>query len=149
MPDQGPAALRLFVDSSVLCAGALSNTGASYALLSVAGVGLVDARCSPFVRDEVLGSAARKLPGILPALKLLLAETVKEGAGAPLELCDACKPYADPQDHVVLADAIHQGCSHLVTLNEKDFWPPSDRITVLRPGPLLQQLRASLLTLGR
>lgn len=149
MTDEGFPALRLFVDSSVLLTGALSSTGASHALLRVAEVKLVDARISAFVREEVLRNATRKLPGILPALSLLLAHAVSEGPTASAAEQQALKDQAQAKGLAILADAVHQGCSHLVTLNEKDFCPAADLITVLRPGPLMQLLRVTIHTMGR
>lgn len=140
---------RLFVDSSVLIAGAVSSSGASFALMRVAEVRLVEARISAIVREEVLRNAVQKLPGILPALNLFLAHSVSEGPSASATEKRELKDHAHSKDLAILADAVHQGCSHLVTLNEKDFWPPVNLITVLRPGPLMQLLRATIHTLGR
>jgi hypothetical protein len=52
--------------------------------------------------------------------------------------------YADPKDQPILASAIAQQCRYLVTLNEKDFWPPPSLILIVRPGDLLRALRVQL-----
>lgn len=52
----------------------------------------------------------------------------------------------DPKDAPILAAAIVQQCQYLVTLNEKDFWPQTRVITVLRPGRMLQEIRRRLYT---
>jgi len=53
---------------------------------------------------------------------------------------------ADPKDQAILAAALTQECRYLVTLNERDFWPPADRIAVVRPGDLLHALRDVIVT---
>ena len=53
-------------------------------------------------------------------------------------------PFADPKDVPILAAAIAQQCQYLITLNEKDFWPITSVITVLRPGSMLQEIRRRL-----
>lgn len=138
-------ALRVFFDSSVVIAGSASRSGASYVLLQLAGLGLIDGRISSQVREESLRNTARKLPAALPALSLLLREVLTEGAAQHPDIGDAWK-LADPKDRPILAAALAQECRYLVTLNEKDFWPPVDRILVLRPGELLRRLRELIST---
>jgi hypothetical protein len=40
-----------------------------------------------------------------------------------------------------LAAALGQECRYLVTLNQRDFWPPEKWVEVVRPGGLLRRLR--------
>lgn len=83
----------------------------------------------------------KKLPSALPALRILLKDALKEGPPLRQEQIDAVTPYADAKDVVILAAAIAQECNFLVTLNERDFWPPSAMIKVIRPGDLLRTIR--------
>jgi predicted nucleic acid-binding protein len=51
--------LRVFFDSSVLIAGTISSRGASYALLRLAELALIDAFISPEVRASICGSVEK------------------------------------------------------------------------------------------
>lgn len=135
---------RIFVDTSVLIAGSFSKSGASYILLQLAGLTLLDGRISPDVRTEALRNVAAKLPAALLQLRVMLKDVLTEGAPVTAEQLEIATQYADPKDQPILASAIAQQCRYLVTLNEKDFWPPPSLILVVRPGDLLRALRAQL-----
>jgi predicted nucleic acid-binding protein len=134
-------ALRVYFDTSTLIAGTFSRTGASFALLQLAGLGIVDGRISPEVRFEAERNVRAKLPGALPALRVLLREALTEGESASDDQLAAVAGWADPKDRAILAAALAQGCRFLVTLNERDFWPPPDRITIVRPATLVGSIR--------
>jgi predicted nucleic acid-binding protein len=138
---------RVFFDTSVVIAGAFSSTGASYILLQLAGLTLLDGRISPDVRTEALRNVTAKLPAALPQLRVLLNEVLKEGAPVTNEQIQAISQHADVKDQPLLASAVTQQCRYLVTLNQKDFWPPSDLILISRPGELLRMLRTHLANL--
>jgi len=132
---------RVFFDTSCLIAGAFSRNGASYILLQLAALRLLDGRISPEVRQEALRNTARKLPSALPALRVLLNEAVTEGPSATADECADVSGLADAKDVSILASAVAQRCTHLLTLNERDFWPPAETMRVMRPGPFLANLR--------
>jgi len=134
-------ALRVFFDSSCVIAGAFSRDGASNMLLQLSALGLLDGRISPEVREESVRNVTRKLPGALPALRVLLAEAPTEGPAATAEECARAAGFADAKDAPILASATAQACRYLLTLNERDFWPPPEWIQVVRPGPFLANLR--------
>lgn len=69
MADSRPP-LRVFFDTSALIAGCFSNTGASFALLQLAGLGIIDGQISDEVRIEAERNIGAKLPSALPALRL-------------------------------------------------------------------------------
>ena len=138
---------RIFFDTSVLVAGAFSRTGASYILMQLAGLTLLDGRVSPDVRTEALRNVTAKLPAALPQLRVLLNEVLIEGVAVTDEQVQAVAQYAELKDQSILASAVVQHCRYLVTLNEKDFWPPPDLILVVRPGDLLRMVRALLANL--
>jgi predicted nucleic acid-binding protein len=140
-------ALRVFFDTSAVIAGAASRRGASYVLLQLAGLGLIDGRISALVRDEAQRNVGRKLPAALPALQLLLKEVLVEGSPASAAILASVADQADPKDQAILAAALTQECRYLVTLNERDFWPPADRIAIVRPGDLLHALRDVIVTI--
>ncbi|MCX6048433.1 MAG: PIN domain-containing protein [Chloroflexi bacterium] len=133
--------LRVFFDTSVVIAGTISSRGASYILLELAGLTLIDGRVSAEVRVEAERNMTAKLPRAMPALRLLFKESLKEGPTLSQEQIDFVEFYAHPKDVVILAAAVVLECHFLVTLNEKDFWPPVTMIQVVRPGDLLRALR--------
>ena len=135
---------RVFFDSSVVIAGAFSATGASDILLQLASLTLLEGRISAEVRTEVLRNVTAKLPTALPHLRILLATALVEGPAVADEQAQVVAAYADPKDHLLLASAVAQNCRYLVTLNERDFWPPPELIGIVRPGALLQMLRTQL-----
>jgi predicted nucleic acid-binding protein len=136
--------LRIFFDSSVVIAGSFSMTGASYILLQLSNLTLIDGRISADVRMESERNVLSKLPAAAPALRVLLKEGLTEGASPTEATLKQAQPYADPKDVPILAAALVQECSHLVTLNTKHFWPPLALIAVARPGDLLKELRNRL-----
>ena len=138
---------RVFFDTSVVIAGAFSNTGASYILLQLAGLTLLDGRIPPEVRAGALRNVTAKLPSALPHLRVLLNTVLAEGATPAHDDFEAIAVYADPKDRPILAAAVSQQCRYLVTLNESDFWPPPELMTVVRPGDLLRLLRTQLAAL--
>ena len=135
---------RVFFDSSVVIAGAFSATGASYILLHLAGLTILDGRIAPVVRTEALRNVTANLPSALPHLRVLLDTALVEGPAATAEQLLAVAAHAEPEDQAILAAAVAQECRFLVTLNEADFWPPPALIAVVRPGDLLKRLRAQL-----
>jgi predicted nucleic acid-binding protein len=138
--------LRVFFDTSALIAGSASRSGASYVLLQMAGLGLVDGRISAEVREEAVRNTARKLPAALPALKLLLRDALVEGEPASQALMESVEDHAEPEDRPILAAALAQECRYLVTLNERDFHPPPGLIVIVRPGDLLRRIREVIVT---
>lgn len=141
---EGALPPRVFFDSSVVIAGAFSATGASYILLQLASLTLLEGRISAEVRAESQRNVAAKLPAALPYLRILFDSALVESAAPTDDQLRAVAVYADPKDQPILASAVAQNCRYLVTLNERDFWPPSQLIAVVRPGVLLQMLRTQL-----
>lgn len=143
-PDTVP--LKIFFDSSVLITGAFSQKGASHILLQLANLTLVDGRISEEVRIESERNVLARIPTALPLLRVLINEALTLGPPLTPEQIQEAVPFADPKDALILASAIAQQCQYLVTLNEKDFWPLTSVITVLRPGHMLQEIRRRLYT---
>jgi len=135
---------RIFFDTSVVIAGTASMKGASYILMQLAGLTLIDGRISPEVRLEAERNVALKMTAALPALRILLREALKEGPSPSEAEFNTAAAYAHPKDMIILASAVAQNCQYLVTLNEKDFWPPPAIIKIVRPGELLRAVRRQL-----
>ncbi len=134
----------IFFDTSVVIAGAFSIKGASYILMQLAGLTLIDGRISLEVRLEAERNVTLKMAAALPALHILLREALQKGPSPSEDEFNPVATYAHPKDIVILASAVAQNCQYLVTLNEKDFWPPPTIIKVVRPGELLRVVRRRL-----
>lgn len=135
---------RIFFDTSVVLAGAFSERGASNGLIKLAGLTLIEGRISPEVREEVMRNAPVKMPAALPALRSILSEYLIEGLAPSNAVLSSVRGYADAKDVPILAAAVEQRCQFLVTLNERDFWPPPTLITIIRPGDLLLAIRKQI-----
>jgi len=135
---------RVFFDTSVVIAGAFSVSGAGYILLQLAGLTLLEGRISPVVRSEALRNVTAKAPAALPHLRVLLKTVFPEDAPPAAEPVEPIAICADPKDQPILTAAVAQQCRYLVTLNERDFWPPPEMILVVRPGDLLRALHTQL-----
>ena len=77
-------------------------------------------------------------------LRVLLKTVFPEDAEPAAEPPAPVSSFADPKDQPILAAAVAQQCRYLVTLNEKDLWPPPEMILVVRPGELVRMLRSQL-----
>lgn len=126
----------------------MSRSGASYALLRLAEVNLIDARISPEVKEETIRNIRAKAPAGLAFLSVLLSEAFPEVENVSDEAIRAAAQSAHPKDILILASAIEQDCRYLVTLNERDFWPEPDLIQVIRPGELIKIMREQIDQMG-
>ena len=113
-------------------------------MLPLSSLDLLAGSISAGVRTEVLRNVTAKLPAALPHLRVLLDTALVEGPAVADAQAQAVAAYADPKDQPLLASAVAQNCRYLVTLNERDFWPPPELIGIVRPGALLQMLRTQL-----
>ena len=143
MPPTGPGKPRVFIDADVLFAGAASPSehGASLLILRMAEITLIEAVTSQQAITEAERSLAEKLPGALPAFRLLVARclrVVPDPSPADLAL-HAGRAHA--QDLPILAAALREGCPWLVTFNVRHFQPGHPDVTVLRPGELVLRVR--------
>jgi predicted nucleic acid-binding protein len=135
------APLRVFFDTSALIAGTHSRTGASSALLQLASLGVIEGHISEDVRIEAERNVRAKLPAALPALRVMLDEVLTIGPLVSAAAIAQARPWAHQKDQPILAAALAQDCRYLVTLNERDFWPPEDMIVIIRPAELMEAIR--------
>ncbi len=144
------AKLRVFFDADVLIAGSASKThsSASYILLQLAELTLIEGLICPYVREEAERNLKKKLPQALPVFRALLKAAVRE---VPDPTAPAMKPYsgrAHPKDLPVLAAALLNGCHYLVTFNMGDYPDPPKPLQVVEPGQLLRRVRDHLAKLA-
>ncbi len=145
-----PGKLRVFFDADVLIAGSASKThsSASYILLQLAELTLIDGLICPYVRVEVERNLKKKLPQALPVFQALVQAALR---GVPDPPASALKPWsgrAQAKDLPVLAAALLNGCHYLVTFNTSDYPDPPAPLQVVPPGELLKRVREHLAKLA-
>lgn len=145
-----PRKPRVFVDADVLFAGAASPSehSASLVVLRMAEITLIDAVASRQVLVEVERNLGDYLPPALPLFRSL-AERCLRVVDDPtiLEIAELAG-NADPKDVPILAAAVREQCSWLVTSNTRHFQPGHASVTVLRPGEFVQRIRGLLASLS-
>lgn len=141
-----PAKLRVFFDADVLIAGSASKThsSASYILLQLAELTLIEGIICPYVREEVERNLKEKLPHSLPVFRMLVQTALIEVSDPPADSLKKWAGRADPKDLPVLGAAILHGCHYLVTFNSGDYPDPPEVLEVVEPGELVQQVRKRL-----
>ena len=144
--------IRIFVDADVLIAAAFSpqRYSAALVLLRLCGLTLLDGITSGTARDEAERNCREKLPGVMPQLRTLMAETLTIWRQPLPEYYTAAEGRADAKDVVHLATALEANCRFLVTFNVRDYSPREDSsLGVTDPGGLLRRIRRAVSTAGR
>lgn len=138
--------LRVFFDADVLIAGSASKThsSASYILLKLAELTLIEGIICPYVREEVERNLQAKLPRALPVFRVLMGTALKELPDPSVYLLKRWASRADPKDLPVLAAAVSSSCRYLATFNIHDYPNPPESVKVVKPGELVRQLRELL-----
>ncbi len=134
----------VFIDADALIAGSASTAGASHILLRLSELGLIDGVSSEQVRREAERNLAKKVPGALPAFRLLANAACRWVADPTPEELDAVAGQAHRKDLPILATAVANGCEWLVTFNVKHFRPKGSGIRVAPPGAFIEELRGRL-----
>ncbi|RMF35948.1 MAG: PIN domain-containing protein [Chloroflexi bacterium] len=118
--------LRVFVDASVLVAGAGSRTGASRAVLVMAEIGLYRLVVCRQVLDEAERNLQKKLPAALPIFAQLMEAIAPEVAPDPSqEEVIRWQSVIEAKDAPILAAAVIAAPDWLLTLDVKDFINPT------------------------
>jgi len=136
---------KIFIDTDVLIAGSASTTGASYVVLQLSALTLVECISSQQVRVEAERNLQSKLPQALPAFRVLLESSVRVVEDPSVA---ALKPFAgqaDKGDLPILAVALRSGCHYLLTFNIAHYYATTEEIKIVRPGEFLVELRQQLL----
>ena len=136
----------IFFDSDVMIAGSASTSGASFALLQLAELGLIKGHISVQVLEECRRNLAKKLPGAIAPFEKIVERcvTVRRNLPGGHSLSLALN-QADKKDVSILASALETKACFLVAFNVKDFWPANNMgLEVLTPGALLSRIRLTL-----
>lgn len=110
---------RIFVDSSVLMAAALSRTGSAHDLVQLGVERQVTLLISSLVVSEVERNLGRKAQAKLPNLQRILEICSFDVVDPPAELVSAEKMKIEPKDAAIVAAAVAGSARFLVTYDEK------------------------------
>jgi predicted nucleic acid-binding protein len=140
--------LSVFVDTSVLIAGAGSKSGASRTVLVMAEIGLFRSVLSHQVLEECERNLRIKLPRALPILAELLAGIDPEIVpDPPIEESSYWEAVIAPKDAPILAAAHLAGADRLLTLDRQDFTidvAVAGDLLILTPGEFVQEIRGMI-----
>ncbi|HOU23261.1 MAG: hypothetical protein BWY10_01948 [Chloroflexi bacterium ADurb.Bin180] len=142
------AKARVFLDTSVLVAGALSETGGSRAVLKLGELNAVDLLVGPRVLAEADEVLTRKAPQSKATLALVL-DRARVAVGPEPGKHDVARASAavtyKPDAHI-LAEALAAKADYLVTLDKAhllgNHLAGSLPLLISSPGDLLALLRA-------
>lgn len=142
-----PKNLKVFLDTSVIFAAVLSNTGGARKLFQIGEARLLHLVVGPAVLREADEVVRRKIPASLPLLAQLLSsgwvETSPASTRKQLELARVFVQY--PPDARVLAEAIQANPDWFVTHDKEHFLQMHSEtdlsFRIGTPGDLLQSIR--------
>ena len=140
---------RVFIDTSALIAGLISQTGAAREVLRLCEAGVVETLVSTQVLTEADRNLSEKLPGLVADYRLLIqsiAPTLVDDP-TPSEV-SRVTGVIHSNDAPILAAAIAAEADYLVTWNTKHFHQPkvqrAVRFQIVTPGEFLLAFRNSL-----
>ena len=142
---------KIFLDSSALIAGAISESGAAHVLLNLGETRNIFLIASEFVILESERSMARKSPGILDDLRQLIKSSNLRIVPNPTRKEVKANFYLikDPTDVPILVAAMKANVDYLATHNRRHVLdhPKVAELSGLRigtPGDVLAWLRGNL-----
>jgi predicted nucleic acid-binding protein len=115
--------IKIFLDSSALIAGIVSDQGGARALLMLGEAEILTLIVSEQVLAEVERNIARKAPKALPLVrKLILLANIQIMRDPPPDEVQRCLSWiAHHADAPILAAAVAAHVDYLVTLNTRHF----------------------------
>lgn len=137
---------RVFIDSDVLFAGSASPSqhSASLIVLRMAEITLIEGICSEQVLIECERNLAVKFPKALPQFRLLVQRCLTVVPVPSVEDVVKLAGQADQKDTPILAAALNNHCTHLLTFNTRHFRPIETKLVVQTPGDFLKSVRGWL-----
>lgn len=140
---------RVFLDTSALIAGLISQTGAAREVLRLCEAGVIETLVSTQVLTEADRNLSDKLPALVADYRLLIqsiAPTLVDDP-APSEV-SRLRGVIHANDAPILAAAIAAEADFLVTWNTKHFHQPSVRrvvrFQIVTPGEFLVAFRKAV-----
>lgn len=139
---------RVFIDSSVLIAGAGSRTGASRAVLTMAEIGLFEVIVSERVLQECERNLRKKLPANLPVFASLLANVDPEiVSDPPASEISRWERVIAAKDAPILGSAVNAGADRFLTLDRRDFTNEAaaeSKLLIQTPAEFVEHIRSLL-----
>ncbi len=144
-----PERWRVFLDTSALIAGLISQTGAAREVLRLCEAGVVETLVSTQVLTEADRNLSEKLPGLVADYRLLIQSIAPTLADDPTPTeVSRLAGVIHSHDAPILAAAIAAEADYLVTWNTKHFHQPkvknAVRFQIVTPGEFLIAFRNSL-----
>ncbi len=143
--------VNIFLDSSALIAGILSETGAAHVLLQLGESEYVELTVSEWVVDETIRSVARKAPDILDEVDKTITKSKIKIVANPSNDEVRANFYLmkDPYDVPVLLAAMKASVDYLATHDRKHFLDDpkvaeNSGLRIGTPGDALAWLRENL-----
>ena len=138
---------KVFIDSSVLIAAAISETGAARAVIIEGMRGTLELFLSSLVLEETERNLVRKAPAAVPAFRLF-AETFPVGSMDPsrAQILQASR-VVDPKDAPIVAAAVRVRAEYLATYDRRHLLAYKESIQarfdvmVSTPDEVLRALR--------
>jgi predicted nucleic acid-binding protein len=140
---------RVFVDSSVLIAAAMSRSGASRALFEAGSQGAVEIAISRLVIRESSQNVMRKRPASFASLQSIILGLEPAIIDPDLDLVRLANQFVVEKDAAIVAAAATFGANYLATLDKRDLLSRAAAIerafsvAVLDPASILARLEAS------
>lgn len=119
---------RVFLDSSVLIAAAISRGGAARDLLRRGFRGDLELSVSPLVLEEVERNLARKAPEALPDFRSLRDLLAVQFIEPPKPLVLAAARVVALKDAPIVAAAVAAGATYLATYDRRHLLRQKDEI---------------------
>lgn len=120
--------LKLFIDSSVLIAAAISPTGSARDLITSAIQGAFTIILSDLVLEEIVRNLSNKAPSALPALQLFLEALNPEVVSPSKSLVLKAAKVVDLKDAPIVAGAVSGKADYLVSYDQKHLLRHKDEI---------------------
>jgi predicted nucleic acid-binding protein len=138
--------LRVMIDADVLFAGSAtpSSASASLVVLRLGELTLIDAVASEQAVAEAEHNLAATVPAAVPVFRELVAAAVRVVPDPEAAEVVALAGRAHPKDLPILASALREACTVLVTFNEADYRPGHRAVEVVVPGVLVQRVRQQI-----
>lgn len=142
MPDA--RRLRVFFDADALIAGSASAAGASFLLLYLADLGVIEGITSRQAIGEVERNLMAKLPAALPAFRVIVSSALTVVSDPRPGTLRQLSGQAASDDLPILGAAVEIECDYLVTFNVRHFRRGASPPSPIRPGDLVAKLRGLL-----
>jgi len=137
--------LKIFFDSDALIAGSASQEGASYLLLQLCELKIINGITSSQVIEECRKNIQQKLPEAISLFAQIVKETLQVLPNPCKEELKKYQGMAHPKDLPILVAAITNDAKFLITFNVKHYYPTSVfKIQIIKPGELLQKIKLVL-----